>query len=130
MFTDTITLYNRYKADGKECWQRKVVTGVSWIDTQGATTRKTGVTPANTFTLLIPKRCLEGYVEPIAFAALADKAGKWTVAPQDTVALGEVAVEITATPGKDLAGLDHVRTVTMVDTLLRGRLAHLEVTGK
>lgn len=130
MFTDTITIYNRFKADGKERWQRKVVKGVSWIDTQGTTTRKTGMTPANTFTLLIPKRCLEGYVEPRAFTALADKDGKWTVAPQDTVALGEVAVEITTTPGKDLEALDHVRTVTMVDTLLRGRLAHLEVTGK
>lgn len=130
MFTDTITLYNRYKVDGKERWQRRVVAGVSWIDTQGAITRKTGVTPDNTFTLLIPKRCLDGYVEPIAFTALADKAGKWTVAPQDTVVLGAVAVEITATPGKDLAALDHVRTVTMVDNLLRGRLAHLEVTGK
>lgn len=130
MFTDTITLYNRYKTDGKERWQRRVVEGVSWTDTQGATTRKTGVTPANTFTLLIPKKCLEGYVEPQAFAALKDKAGKWTVAPQDTVALGAVAVEVTTTPGRDLAGLDHVRTVTLVDTLLRGRLAHLEVTGK
>lgn len=130
MFTDTITLYNRYKADGKERWQRRVVEGVSWIDTQGATTRKTGVTPANTFTLLIPRRCLAGYVDPKVFAALEDKSGKWTVAPQDTVVCGEVATEITTTPGKDLAELDHVRTVTMVDNLLRGRLAHLEVTGK
>lgn len=130
MFTDTVTLYNRYKADGKERWQRQVVKGVSWIDTQGATARKTGVTPANTFTLLIPRRCLDGYVDPMAFAALEDKTGKWTVAPQDTVVRGEVAVEITTTPGKDLAGLDHVRTVTMVDNLLRGHLAHLEVAGK
>lgn len=130
MFTDTITLYNRYKADGKEHWQRRVVKGVSWIDTQGATARKTGVTPANTFTLLIPRRCLAGYVDPKAFAALEDKSGRWTVAPQDTVVRGEVSAEITTTPARDLTALDHVRTVTLVDNLLRGRLAHLEVTGK
>lgn len=130
MFTDTVTIYNKYKADGKEHWQRRVVPGVNWTENQGAVARKTGVTPANGLTLLIPRAALKDYVPPQMFATMADRAGVWTVAAQDTVVLGDVAVEITATPGKDLAGRGHVRTVTMVDSLLHGRLAHLEVTGK
>ena len=130
MFTDTVTLYNKYKAEGKEHWQRRVVSGVNWTENQGAVARKTGVTPTNGLTLLIPRAALEGYVPPQVFASMADRAGVWTVAAQDTVVLGDVAVEITSTPGKDLAGRDHVRTVTMADSLLHGRLAHLEVTGK
>lgn len=130
MFTDTVTIYNKYKADGKEHWQRRVVPGVNWTENQGAVARKTGVTPANGLTLVIPRGALKDYVPPQVFAALEDRAGVWTVTAHDTVVLGDVPVEITATPGKDLAGWDHVRTVTMVDSLLHGRLAHLEVTGK
>lgn len=130
VFTDTITLYNKYKADGKEHWQRRVVSGVHWTENQGAVARKTGVTPTNGLTLVIPQEALTDYVSPQAFAAMEDRAGVWTVAAHDTVVLGDVPVEITVTPGKDLAGQDHVRTVTMVDSLLHGHLAHLEVTGK
>lgn len=130
MFTDTVTLYNRYKAEGKEHWQRRVVSGVNWTENQGAVARKTGVTPTNGLTLLIPRAALKDYVPPHMFATMENRAKVWTVAAQDTVVLGDVAVEITSTPGKDLAGRDHVRTVTMADSLLHGRLAHLEVTGK
>ena len=43
MFTDTVTIYNRYKENGQERWQRHVLTGVNWTDTVGSTVRKTGV---------------------------------------------------------------------------------------
>lgn len=130
MFNDAVTIYNSYKEEGKECWQRHVVHGVNWTDIQGAVARKTGVTSANTLSLLIPAKAMVGYVKPQAFAALEDKSGKWTVAPKDIVVLGAVDVEVARTPGKDLAGEDGVRVVTAVDSYLHGPLAHLEVSGK
>ena len=130
MFTDTITLYNRYMENGRERWKRHVLTGVNWTDTVGSTVRKTGVVPAHSTTLIIPKTVLDGYVPPVKFAALEDNAGKWTVAPKDTIALGAVDVEISTTPSKDLKGVEKVRQILNVDGLLHGRLAHLEVIGK
>lgn len=130
VFTDTITVYNRFKEAGKEQWQRRVISGVNWTDMIGAVIRKTGVTPAGSFTLVIPKASMAGYVTPEQFKVLEDRSEHWTVAVGDTVALGELQTEVTATPSKDLAGIDHVRIVSAVDYLAHGSLAHLEVTGK
>ena len=130
MFTDTVTIYNRYKENGQERWQRHVLTGVNWTDTVGSTVRKTGVVPAHSTTFIIPKAVLVDYVPPVEFSALEDKSGKWTVAPKDTMVLGAVDVEISTTPSKDLIGVEKVRQILNVDGLLHGRLAHLEVSGK
>lgn len=130
MFTDTVTIYNRYMENGRERWQRHVLDGVNWTDTVGSTVRKTGVVPSPSTSLVIPKAALVGYVPPVEFSALEDKSGKWTVAPKDTVAFGAVDVEISTTPSKDLAGVEQVRQVLNVDGLLHGRLAHLEVICK
>ena len=130
MFNDVVTIYNSYKEEGKERWQRRVVYGVNWTDIQGVVARKTGMASANSLSLLIPAKAMDGYMRPEAFSALKDRAGKWTVAPKDTVVLGDVDLEITRTPGKDLAGVDGVRVVTTVDSYLHGPLAHLEVIGK
>lgn len=129
MFNDTVTIYNKYKEAGREHWHRRVVTGVNWTDIRGAVARKTGVTPTDSFSLIIPQAAMRGYVKPMAFSALEDKKEAWTVAPEDTVVLGALDVEITASPGKDLAAYDGVREVTAIDSLMHGRLAHLEVSG-
>lgn len=130
MFHDAVTIYNKYRADGKECWQRHVITGVNWTDIQGAVARKSGVAAVNSFMLIIPAAELSGYRTPHDFAACESKPDSWTVAPQDTIARGVLDVEITTTPGKDLAAYDNVRTVTAVDSYLHGALANLEVSGK
>lgn len=127
MFTDTVTIYNRFKADGRERWQRRVIRGVNWTDTVGAVTRKTGVTPENNFTLVIPAGALADFCPPTAFSGQTDT---WTVAPGDTVVLGEIEREITTTPSRDLGDLDHVRLIRGVDDHRHGGLAHLEVTGR
>ena len=130
MFTDTGTIYNRYTENGQERWKRHVLNGVNWTDTVGSTVRKTGVVPAPSTILIIPKAMLVDYVLPVEFSALEDKSGKWTIAPKDTIALGTVEVEISTTPSKNLAGVEKVRQVLNVDGLLHGRLAHLEVVCK
>ena len=130
MFTDTVTIYNRYKENGQERWQRHVLTGVNWTDTVGSTVRKTGVLPAHSTTWIIAKAVLVDYVPPVEFSALEDKSGKWTVAPKDTMVLGAVDVETSTTPSKELIGVEKVRQILNVDGLLHGRLAHLEVSGK
>lgn len=129
MFNDTITIYNKLKEGGRERWQRRVVSGVNWTDIRGAVARKTGVTPSDSFSLVIPMGAMQGYVKPAAFAALEDKKDAWTVAPEDAVVLGALDVEIITSPGKDLSTFDDVREVTAIDSLIHGRLAHLEVSG-
>lgn len=130
MFHDVVTIYNKYREAGKERWQRHIITGVNWTDIQGAVARKSGVAAVNSFMLIIPAAELSGYKTPRDFAACESKADSWTVAPQDTVVLGALDVEIATTPGKDLAACDNVRTVTAVDSYLHGALANLEVSGK
>ena len=130
MFNDVITTYNKYVDAGVEKWQRAVLRGVFWNAIRGATFRKTGVQTVDSVQIIIPMSVKVGYYKPKAWAALADKAGYWTLQPGDTVVKGALDVEIVKSV-KELQAYDDVLTITSVDTKDFGAgMSHFEVSGK
>lgn len=132
MFPHTVTLYNKYMDGNTERWKRTVLRGVFWDSSRGRTVRKNGVSADNGLVLIIPLSMAAGgnYCKPKEFAALADKAGKWTLASGDTVVLGDTGYDIERST-KELQRFDDVLTITCVDMRdYGGCMAHWEVTGK
>ena len=124
-----MTIYNKYLKDGAERWTRTVLHGVLWDSMGGAVLRNTGAASAAGVSVLIP-RTLPGYVKPKAWQALADKSSAWTIQSGDRLVKGDIGLEIVRSAAKELSGLDDVLTVTTVDALDFGGLAHFEVSGK
>lgn len=130
MFPHTVTIYNKYMAGQEERWQRTVLRGVFWDSSKGAQLRKAVVASADGLTLIIPQSVLSGYAKPKAWAALTDKAGRWTMQSGDIVIKGDVAHEVVRLT-KELLGYDDLLTITAVDSReYGGGMAHWEVTGR
>lgn len=132
MFPHTVTLYNHYTQDGKDCWRRTVLRGVLWDETEGVTRRRTGVDAADGLRLIVPftAPCDSRYLSPGEYAKRRKKAGVWTLREGDSVVKGDVPYEIIRSSA-ELAQYDHVyqiAAVVMKD--FGGGMAHWEVTGK
>lgn len=90
MFTDTVTLFNfvEDKKNGTAYWYSKSLTNVELQIGKGITVTKDGNSNDNNATLHI--RNMQDYVMPIAFKALEDKTGKYTLKPSDFFVEGQV----------------------------------------
>lgn len=127
MFTDTVTLYNRYKKDGVENWRRTVLSGVYFDIIKGAVARKTGVTSADSALLIIPMKlpCVADFAEPAAYSGTG-----WTLKSGDYIAIGEIAHDISSSP-KELREFCETFVITAVDIKNHGgNMAHWEVNAK
>ena len=134
LFTDMITIYNHYKADGKDHWKRTVLEGVQW-------SRKVRYAPdsggklVSTVTVSVTVPIRDGYVPADQWQDLKDRTGKWTVDTKqhlDVFALGEVDAELDAaeyTPAKFLRDHQDAFIVSCLsDNTNRDRLKHWKVS--
>ena len=130
MFVHTVTIYNKYREDNVEKWARTVLHGVFWNSSQGATTRKTGVSKADGVMVVIPRKIEQAkkYLSPKQWAA--NRAGRWTLQPQDKIVKGEIAYEIVKSASELEKQFDDVMTIQHVDDRdFGGNMAHWEVSG-
>lgn len=130
-----MTIYNKYydKALGLDRYQRTVIKGVHWEDTQGANIIKSGLENADRIFVSIPFGCQADrtYCKPKAFESLADKSIFFTIQPGDRIIKGAIDFDINGS-AKALDETYETFTVTTVDTLDFGssRLHHWEVGGR
>ena len=133
IFTDTITIYNHYKEDGHDKWQRTVLFGCQWrrkiirtVDSSGKIIKTVEVS------VTIPYR--SGYVSATEWIKLADRKGKWTVGTErnlDILTLGKCEIELseTYTPKKLMKDRqDVIIAGTLADNTNRDHLKHWRVT--
>jgi len=128
LFTDKITLYNHYKAAGKDAWNRTVLDGVQWTEKKEKAVSQSGVlSVADYISITIPERA--GYVTPSEFIGSGFTFGLDNL---DIVVCGETADEITGS--QSLAVLkkaQHVYTISSVsDNTYRDYLKHWKVIAK
>lgn len=132
IFTDTITLYNHYKEDGHDKWQRTVLFGCHWrrkiirtVDSAGKIIKTVEVS------VTIPER--EGYVCSKDWLILADKKGKWTIDTEhnlDVLTLGECKSELSETYTPNMMKKDRQDTIiagSLSDNTNRDYLKHWRV---
>lgn len=117
MFPHAVTIYNKYKDNGTEKWQRTVLQGVLWNAVKGATIRRTGVASADSLQLIIPQSvCVsKKYLPPKEWVRSDKKSRYWTLQSGDTVLLGVVAHEV-ARSSSELQPYDDCLAITGVDT--------------
>ena len=133
LFTDTITIYNHYKEDGLDKWQRTVLFGCQWrrkiirtVDNAGKVLKSAEVS------VTIPMR--EGYLPYKEWLNLADKTGKWTIDTEhhlDMLTLGECECELSETYTPNMLKRDRLDTIvagTLSDNTNRDYLKHWRVT--
>ena len=90
---DTITLYNRRFDPDEDCdvYERTVIRGVHWFNSEATTVDSTGLKAANKVTIRIPTDADFGgkvYFPPKQYAATDDPAAAFTLVAGDLVVLG------------------------------------------
>lgn len=90
---DTITLYNRRFDPEQDCdvYERTIIRGVHWFNSDATTVDSTGLKAANKVTIRIPVDADFGgkaYLPPKQYAAADDPAAAFTLAAGDLVVLG------------------------------------------
>ena len=90
---DTITLYNRRFDPEQDCdvYERTIIRGVHWFNSDATTVDSTGLKAANKVTIRIPVDADFGgkaYLLPKQYAAADDPAAAFTLAAGDLVVLG------------------------------------------
>lgn len=130
LFTDIITIYNYFKADGKDLWNRTVLPNVMWNTKKEKAVSADGkVTMTDTVEITIPFR--SGYTKPKQYDGVG-----WTLNAadnMDVIVLGEVQDEMTEafTITNLRKKYDDVVTVKSVgDNTNRNILKHWRVGGQ
>ncbi len=130
LFTDTITVYNRYR-DGKTThWKRTVLKGVQWSQKTVRTADNNGSVIITTETSITVPGDLPSHVNPAEFAAAADKSRIWTLAPDDMILPGEFETEISGSnTADDICALGAVTIRSVKDNTLRPMLKTWKVVA-
>ena len=103
LFTDTMTIYNHYKENGKDLYKRTVLKGVQWAHNRVQTTTNGGVqneVKVESVTIDFGgKYGNEEYINPIDFKKESDHTGHWTLNSKDgqDIAVLGIGAEITDT---------------------------------
>ena len=129
MFTDTVTLYNRFKDGGEDRWHRTVLTGVQ-VSTIAMMNTDTDGKITNTEDISVTIPFVEGYVEPKRYVGRGFTFGLDNL---DVLVVGEVRDEITEefTISKLLRKYQTAGTITEVnDNTQRSLLKHWKVTAR
>ena len=90
---DTITLYNRRFDPEDDCdvYERTIIRGVHWFNSDATTVDSTGLKAANKVTIRIPVDADFGgkaYLPPKQYASAADPSATFTLAAGDIIVLG------------------------------------------
>ena len=142
LFTDVMTVYNHFYDETTEAdlWKRTVIRGVQWSHNKVQTSISGGVMSekrVESITIDFQRNYGNAeYLDPIAFAAVEDKSGYWTLNSrdgQDVLVLGETDREI----GRDYRisslkkDFQYCGTVTSVsDNRNRGFLKNIKVVAE
>lgn len=130
LFTDTVTLYNRYRKGRETFWKRTVLKGVQWSQKAVRTANNSGSVVITTETNVTIPAGISGYMSPDAFAAAEDKTKAWTLAPDDLVMLGNSDTEISDNVTADVVcALGAVTIRTVKDNTLRPKLRTWKVVA-
>lgn len=142
LFTDVMTVYNHFYDETTETdlWKRTIIRGVQWSHNKVQTSISGGVMSekrVESITVDFQRNYGNAeYLDPMAFAALEDKSGYWTMNPQDgqdVLVLGESDREIGE--GYRISSLrkdfQYSGTVTSVsDNRNRGFLKNIKVVAE
>ncbi len=125
-FEQVVTIYNRYKKDGKERYCRTILEGVFWDEVRGGIQRRTGMASADRVQLIIPKNspAAAEYVIPEGYSGIG-----WTLKPGDIVVYGSHNMEVEETV-KILDGFNKAIITTVDFKKFNSRLAHWEVVAR
>lgn len=131
-----LTIYNVYTdaTTRAKKYQRSEIRGVVWTSAKAVYVAGVGMVKANVATILIPFAAGADYLSPVAWDALTDKTGKWTLRDGDVITRGIVADELTPpfTLSMLKAKYDDVLVVSSVDVFDQGsaNLRHWKVGAK
>lgn len=140
-FSDVLTLYNRFVENGKEAWQRTVITGVEVMDRLGeamrhsgaasSSARRVGPVSVSVLTALLPKRVQPGYLPPMEWRMTENRTGCWTLQPGDILVPESCQREVVESVAELSQECDRVAVIgTVTDFGGRGDLCHWEVTAR
>ena len=123
-----LTIFNKHydPTSKSEKYQRTQIVGVVWENRKAANVIKSGLISADQVAIYIPFARGANYLQPIAWQALSNKTGKWTLQIGDFVVKGLVNDSITSSfTISDLkAKYNDVLSIKSVDTMDRGS-AHM-----
>lgn len=88
-----ITIYNKYVVNRAEKWARFQIPRVVWQSTRGVNRTKPGVIASDTAFIMIPFARNAAYLAPLAWQALANKAGFWTLQEGDYIVRGLITTD-------------------------------------
>lgn len=127
----TITLYNYFldPDTGYDAVRRTLIVGVSAFCETRVNVEKEGLASADVYTLRIPAESSPGYATSKEYAALSDKAGRWTLAKGDKIVFG-VAEEENPRKADLEKRYDNVVTITGVTDNRGKREPHWKVVGE
>lgn len=137
LFGDTITLYNRYRLNREDAWQRTVIHGVQVRERIEKTVDANGLHVANSVSVTIPVDADAGgrhYLPPALFTESAHKGNYWSLDAAhnlDLIVIGACDKELTDDYTLDNLQKDYgYATVKAVaDNTSRPHLKHWKVTA-
>jgi hypothetical protein len=138
LFSDTVTLYNRYRIGHDDRWQRTVLHGVQYRAKTEKTVDEGGLHLAQSVSVTIPVNADAGgrhYLPPHLFAVSENRAAYWTLDAEhnlDVIVNGECTKELSGTYTLDHLRKEH-RYVTVKgvsDNTVRPRLKHWRVIAQ
>lgn len=131
MFTDTVTVLNKYSIMGESHYLKTLLVGVLFENCKMTNVKTYGSDSANKMICYIPDKTYEkSYVDNLSFAnmTLDEKEKHWTLSSDTIIVLGDVTDE-DITLSSLRKGYSDVMQVNSIDYLLRGSLRHWEVGG-
>lgn len=138
IFGDTITLYNHFRVDREDRWQRTVIHGVQVHTKTEKTVDASGLHLAQLTSLTIPVSADANgrhYLPPYLFAGSDNRTFYWTLDAKhnlDVITLGECLVELgdTYTLDQLRKEYDFVTIKSVTENTSRPRLKHWKVIAE
>lgn len=138
LFTDTITLYNRYREGRTDKWQRTVIHNTQYREKVEKSVDAQGLHVAQTISLTIPVDADAGgrhYLSPTLFTGSEHRENYWTLDAAhglDVIVLGECDAELSDAYTLDTLKAEHgyatLRAVT--DNTVRTNGKHWKVIAE
>ncbi len=134
MFTDNVTLFNKYydRENDTDVYLRSFLLSVDWQGARAVNVGDKGLTTADYTEIFIwPDSCDKEFIKPKAFDQLEDKTNYFTLNAGDIVVKGIIDFDLTNTNLKTLKNTyDDVLTITSVVDLIDSTMPHWEIGAK
>ena len=136
LFSDTVTLYNHYRINRSDAWQRTVIRGVQVREKAEKSLDATGLHLASLVSVTIPVDAdADGrhYLPPALFAASDHREQYWSLdvsGSLDVLVIGECGADLNSLYTLDQLQKEHcyVTIKAITDNTIRPLLKHWRVT--